>query len=81
MLRLSDWFCGAGGSTQGLAAVPGVAPTHAANHWARAIESHAANYPDVDHYQGDIRDLDVAKLPYAELFWAGLSTGYTRWAL
>lgn len=69
-LRLSDWFCGAGGSTQGLASVPGVEPVHAANHWARAIESHAANFPDVDHHQGDIRDLDVSKLPYAEMFWA-----------
>lgn len=70
MLRLSDWFCGAGGSTQGLAAVPGVEALHAANHWDRAVESHAANFPDVDHHCGDIRDLDVSRLPYAELFWA-----------
>lgn len=78
VLRLNDWFCGAGGSTQGWASVPGVAPTHAANHWQRAIESHAANYPDVDHHQGDIRDLDVSKLPYAELFWA--SPECTNWS-
>lgn len=69
-LRLNDWFCGAGGSTQGLASVPGVRPIHAANHWDRAIETHAVNYPDVDHHQGDIRDIDVSRLPYAELFWA-----------
>lgn len=42
-LRLADWFCGAGGSTQGIATIPGVRPVHAANHWAKAIESHAAN--------------------------------------
>jgi DNA (cytosine-5)-methyltransferase 1 len=40
---------------------PGVQPAHAANHWARAIESHAANFPDVDHWKGDIQDLDVRK--------------------
>lgn len=33
---------------QGLSVIPGVRPVHAANHWARAIESHAANFPDVD---------------------------------
>jgi len=77
-LRLNDWFCGAGGSTQGIATIPGVRPVHAANHWAKAIESHAANFPDVDHWKGDIRDLDVAKLPPAELFWA--SPECTNWS-
>jgi DNA (cytosine-5)-methyltransferase 1 len=77
-LRLTDWFCGAGGSTQGAAAVPFVDPTQAANHWDRAIESHAANFPDVDHHQGDIRDLDVRTLPYSELFWA--SPECTNWS-
>ena len=77
-LRLNDWFCGAGGSTQGIAALPGVQPVHAANHWARAIESHAANFPDVDHWKGDIKDLDVSRLPYAELFWA--SPECTNWS-
>lgn len=77
-LRLADWFCGAGGSTQGIAAIPGVLPAHAANHWARAIESHAANFPDVDHWQGDIKDIDVSRLPPAELFWA--SPECTNWS-
>lgn len=77
-LRLNDWFCGAGGSTQGIATIPGVRPIHAANHWARAIESHAVNFPDVDHHMGDIRDLDVSRLPYAELFWA--SPECTTWS-
>ena len=77
-LRLNDWFCGAGGSTQGIATIPGVKPVHAANHWARAIESHAANFPDVDHWKGDIQDLDVSRLPYAELFWA--SPECTNWS-
>jgi DNA (cytosine-5)-methyltransferase 1 len=77
-LRFADWFCGAGGSTQGAASIPGVQPVHAANHWARAIESHAANFPDADHWRGDIRDLDVARLPDAEIFWA--SPECTTWS-
>jgi DNA (cytosine-5)-methyltransferase 1 len=65
-----DWFCGAGGSSQGAHAVPGVEVTRAANHWARAIESHAANFPTVDHYQGDIREAPVHQWPVCDMFWA-----------
>ncbi|MBB2909146.1 DNA (cytosine-5)-methyltransferase 1 [Streptosporangium becharense] len=70
MLTLMDWFCGAGGSSQGAHAVPGVRVTLAANHWARAIESHAANFPETDHYQGDIRTAPVERWPVADIFWA-----------
>lgn len=77
-LTSGDWFCGAGGSTQGMSAIPGVRPVHAANHWQRAIESHAANFPDVDHWRGDIRDIDVAKLPRFDIFWA--SPECTNWS-
>jgi DNA (cytosine-5)-methyltransferase 1 len=69
-LTLIDFFCGAGGSSQGAAAVPGVRVRLAANHWDRAIETHARNFPDADHYQGDLHDADVARLPAASLFWA-----------
>ncbi|MFC3982472.1 DNA cytosine methyltransferase [Streptosporangium jomthongense] len=70
MLTLMDWFCGAGGSSQGAHAVPGVTVTRAANHWERAVESHAANFPGADHYRGDIRDAPVEKWPVCDLFWA-----------
>jgi len=69
-LDLIDFFCGAGGSSQGAAAVAGVSVRLAANHWDRAIESHAANFPAAEHYQGDIHDADVARMPAAPLFWA-----------
>ncbi|MCO6011451.1 DNA cytosine methyltransferase [Actinoallomurus purpureus] len=69
-LSLMDWFCGAGGSSQGAHAVPGVEVTRAANHWERAIESHAANFPDTDHYRGDIREAPVDRWPVCDLFWA-----------
>ncbi len=65
-----DWFCGAGGSSQGAHAVPGVKVTRAANHWERAIESHAANFPDTDHYRGDIREAPVDRWPVCDIFWA-----------
>ncbi|GAA0453860.1 DNA cytosine methyltransferase [Streptomyces sp. NPDC046215] len=69
-LTVMDWFCGAGGSSQGAHAVPGVRVERAANHWARAIESHAANFPEVDHYRGDIREAPVDRWPVTDIFWA-----------
>jgi DNA (cytosine-5)-methyltransferase 1 len=77
-LTLHDWFCGAGGSSQGAVSVPGVRLTHAANHWQKAIESHAANFPGADHWKGDIRDLDVSRLPSSDLFWS--SPECTNWS-
>ncbi|GLY32014.1 DNA cytosine methyltransferase [Kineosporia sp. NBRC 101731] len=79
MLRLNDWFCGAGGATQGAHTVPGVEPVLAANHNEQAIATHSANFPDVEHFRGDIKDLDVAGHPYAEIFWA--SPECTNWSV
>jgi DNA (cytosine-5)-methyltransferase 1 len=62
--------CGAGGSSQGMHSIPGVRMERAANHWERAIESHAANFPEVDHYRGDIREAPVDKWPVTDIFWA-----------
>lgn len=69
-LTVMDWFCGAGGSSQGMHSIPGVRMERAANHWERAIESHAANFPEVDHYRGDIREAPVATWPVTDIFWA-----------
>lgn len=69
-LRFVSWFCGAGGDTQGAAAVPGGVPVFAANHDKLAIETHSTSFPQVEHFRGDIQDLDVATHPYAEFFWA-----------
>src|ERR1039457_3290311 len=67
---LIDFFCGAGGSSQGAVAVPGVSVRLAANHWDKAIESHALNFPDTEHYRGDIHDADVERFPAGDIFWA-----------
>jgi DNA (cytosine-5)-methyltransferase 1 len=77
-LLLNDWFCGAGGATQGAHSVPGVRPVLAANHDQLAIDTHSTNFPDVEHFRGDIRDLDVAGHPYAHIFWA--SPECTNWS-
>jgi DNA (cytosine-5)-methyltransferase 1 len=69
-LTVMDWFCGAGGSSQGMHSIPGVRMERAANHWERAIESHAANFPEVDHYRGDIREAPVDRWPVTDIFWA-----------
>ncbi|GGV39564.1 DNA cytosine methyltransferase [Kitasatospora herbaricolor] len=69
-LTYIDFFCGAGGSSTGAKAVPGVKPVLAANHWDKAIASHTANFPDADHFLGDLHDADVAKFPAGDIFWA-----------
>ncbi|MGA5635024.1 DNA cytosine methyltransferase [Streptomyces lydicamycinicus] len=78
-LSVMDWFCGAGGSSQGAHAIPGVRVERAANHWLRAIESHAANFPTTDHYQGDIRKAPVWDWPVSDIFWA--SPECTNWSV
>jgi DNA (cytosine-5)-methyltransferase 1 len=72
-LTLYDEFAGCGGSSQGAASVPGVELILAANHDRVAIDSHRENFPGADHYLGDIRSIDLAKFPRADLFWASPS--------
>ncbi|MFE7547008.1 DNA cytosine methyltransferase [Streptomyces gardneri] len=78
-LTVMDWFCGAGGSSQGMHAVPGIRVERAANHWERAIQSHEANFPDASHYRGDIREAPVWAWPVTDLFWA--SPECTNWSI
>lgn len=79
MLTVMDWFCGAGGSSQGAHSVPGVRVTRAANHWAKAIDSHEANFPEASHYRGDIRTAPVWDWPVTDIFWA--SPECTNWSV
>jgi DNA (cytosine-5)-methyltransferase 1 len=70
MLTLYDEFAGVGGSSWGATRVPGVEVILAANHWDLAVESHAANFPTAEHYCGDVRSIDMAKFPRADIFWS-----------
>ncbi|KPI33292.1 C-5 cytosine-specific DNA methylase [Actinobacteria bacterium OV450] len=78
-LSVTDWFCGAGGSSQGAHAVPGLRVARAANHWKQALKSHAMNFPGVAHYIGDIRKAPVWAWPVTDVFWA--SPECTNWSI
>lgn len=78
-LTVMDWFCGAGGSSQGMHAVPNLRVERAANHWDLAIDSHEANFPEASHYRGDIRKAPVWAWPVTDLFWA--SPECTNWSI
>ena len=69
-LTMTDLFCGAGGSSTGAVAVPGVSVRLAANHWDKAIETHNTNHPDVDHIQADISQTEPRYVPGTDLLWA-----------
>lgn len=68
-LTFTDIFCGAGGSSTGLVAA-GLELRLAANHWARAIETHAANHRDADHLCADVNNYDMRRLPSTDVLWA-----------
>lgn len=69
-LTMTDLFCGAGGSSTGAVAVPGVQVRLAANHWDRAIATHNANHPDTEHLQADISQVRPEYVPSTDLLWA-----------
>ncbi|MFE5565386.1 DNA cytosine methyltransferase [Amycolatopsis japonica] len=68
-----DDFAGFGGSSQGITAVPGTELSMAANHLPLAVEVHSANFPDAEHYCGDIAKADIKSWPRVDLFWASPS--------
>ncbi|MEV8149925.1 DNA cytosine methyltransferase [Arthrobacter sp. NPDC080073] len=68
-ITVTDMFCGAGGSSTGLSAVPGITVKTAMNHWARAIETHNTNHPDVDHICADIQLTDPRSISTTEMLW------------
>ncbi|OPC84152.1 DNA methyltransferase [Embleya scabrispora] len=67
-LTFTDIFCGAGGSSTGLVAA-GMELKLAANHWAKAIETHAANHPNAEHVCADINNYDMRRLPTTRVLW------------
>ncbi|WP_027500424.1 DNA cytosine methyltransferase [Rhodococcus sp. UNC363MFTsu5.1] len=70
MLTMTDLFCGAGGSSTGATAVPGVSVRMAANHWPLAIETHNTNHPNTDHACADISQVDPRLFPTTDILWA-----------
>jgi DNA (cytosine-5)-methyltransferase 1 len=68
-LTITDLFCGAGGSGIGATAA-GFDLRIAANHWQKAIETHAANFPDTEHDCADISQVDARRYPATDVLWA-----------
>jgi DNA (cytosine-5)-methyltransferase 1 len=68
-LTFTDIFCGAGGSSLGLAAA-GFDLRLAANHWRTAIDTHAANFRDAEHLCADVNNYDMRRLPRTDVLWA-----------
>ena len=69
MPTVTDFFCGMGGSSTGLVGA-GFELRLAANHWDRAIETHAANHPGVEHLCADLQAVDLRYLPSTDALWA-----------
>lgn len=72
-----DMFCGSGGESQGIkwsAEKAGLEiETFAINHWARAIETHQANFPTAEHICRDVHDInpsDILPGRKVALLWA-----------
>lgn len=70
-------FCGGGGESTGIAQAAKQyhfdIKLSAINHWKRAIETHAANYPFADHYEEPVQNLDPTKVVPGgklDLLWA-----------
>lgn len=65
---VSDYFCGAGGSSTGLSAA-GFEVKAAANHWALAIETHNTNHPATEHYLDDLQQAHPSLYPRTDVAW------------
>jgi DNA (cytosine-5)-methyltransferase 1 len=61
-----DLFCGMGGSSAGAEAA-GFEVMLALNHWFLAIETHAANFPRVDHFCADVRAHEPSYYPTTDI--------------
>lgn len=57
-LTVADFFCGAGGFSEGFRQA-GFKVVFALDHWRPAISTHELNHPDCKHSQQDILELDT----------------------
>ncbi|HEV2343450.1 MAG TPA: DNA cytosine methyltransferase [Actinocrinis sp.] len=68
-LTFTDIFCGAGGTSTGMVEA-GFELVLAANHWQRAIETHALNHPRAEHMCADVNNYDMRRLPGTDVLCA-----------
>ncbi|GAA1566763.1 DNA cytosine methyltransferase [Kribbella sancticallisti] len=69
MLSLTDFFCGAGGTTAGALLVPGLVVRLAANHWPLAVDTHNTNHPTTDHDCADLSQVEPRRYPRTDVGW------------
>ena len=76
-LNIIDMFCGGGGESTGLVTAANDfgfdINMSAINHWERAIETHAANYPFAEHRVEDVQTINPESLKASvdtDLLWA-----------
>ncbi len=79
MLTVTDIFAGAGGSSTGMAVVPGVEIAVAANHWPLAVRVHAGNHQETEHMCVDLHMEDPRNFPRTDVLWA--SPECTKWSV
>ncbi len=75
----ADYYCGAGGSSQGIEQVPGARVIMASNHWDLAMATHPYNHPHADHDIADITRIDPRRHPHTDFAW--FSPECTTWSV
>lgn len=78
-ITVTDIFAGAGGSSTGMAQVPGVHIVVAANHWPLAVAVHADNHQNTEHACVDLHREDPRNFPRTDILWA--SPECTKWSI
>ena len=78
-ITVTDIFAGAGGSSTGMAQVPGVHIEVAANHWPLAVAVHADNHQNTEHACVDLHREDPRNFPRTDILWA--SPECTKWSI
>ena len=71
-ITVTDQFCGAGGSSQGVRNLAvknggGIEVKLALNHWKLAIETHNTNFPNTQHECTDISACDPRRYPSTDI--------------
>src|ERR1700694_3939627 len=68
-LSLTDLFCGAGGASVG-AEGAGLTLALGINHWQRAVDTHASNFPHAAHDCRDVSETHPSRYGSTHLLWA-----------
>ncbi|QMU19327.1 DNA cytosine methyltransferase [Gordonia rubripertincta] len=71
-LTVTDFFAGAGGSSEGLTQA-GYRIDACANHWQTAVETHITNHPDTEHFVANLHEIDMRRFPTTDMLWASPS--------